>query len=63
VDQREVERIDVASVASDLLEAAEDGTGIIDGPRGAEDGAGIATPDRVPGSRVECSMRKLDCLF
>ena len=63
VDEGEIERIDVSALPSDLLEAAEDRAGILMGPCRAEDGARVAAPDRVPGSRGERPMHEADSLL
>ena len=63
MDKRQVERVHMTSFESDGLEAAQNGARIVNGPRHAEDGSRIPTPNRVPGGRVKCSMRELDCLF
>ena len=63
VDEREIERIDVSALPSYLLEAAENRAGILTGACRAEDGARVATPDRVPGSRGERPMHEADSLL
>ena len=63
MDEGEIERIDIATIPPDHFEAAEDPLGIVKRTGGAEDRARIATPDRVPRSRFECSMHQVGGLF